>query len=71
MGGRTAPAHEFLLPRFATAFPDRDLETLSSEEVLAFLTKLSDGRKKATKRTRFASLTAFFNLTKNSYEPDL
>ena len=57
--------------KFATAFPDRDLETLCSEEGLGFLTKLSDGRKKATKRTRFASLTAFFNFIKNSYQSDL
>ena len=63
--------YEFFLPKFANAFPDRDLETFSSEEVLSFLTKLSDGRKKATKRTRFASLTAFFNFIKNSYQSDL
>ena len=64
-------SYEFLLPKFANAFPDRDLETISSEEVLGFLTRLSDGRKKATKRTRFASLTAFFNFIRNSHESDL
>ena len=37
----------------------------------SLLTKLSDGRKEATKRTRLASFTAFFNFIRNPYEFDL
>jgi hypothetical protein len=35
-------AYEFLLPKFASAFPDRHLKTISAEEVLTFLARPSE-----------------------------
>jgi len=64
-------AYEFLLHKFSSAFPGRDLANITPEEELLFLSKLSDGRKKATKRTRFATLNAFFNFIQSNYDPGL
>ena len=47
------------------------MESVSSEEILAFLTHLSQGNKQATKRTRYATLSAFFSFTKNTYDPEM
>ena len=67
----TIRSYEFILTRFATSFGERDLESLSSDEILAFLTQVNEGTKQGTKRCRFALLSAFFNFTRNSLSPGL
>jgi integrase len=67
----TLISYEFLLSKFSAAFSDRELGSITSEEILSFLTRLSDGTKQATKRTRYAVLTAFFTFIRNSYDPEL
>jgi len=47
------------------------LESVSSEEILTFLTHLSQGNKQATKRTRYATLSAFFSFIKDTYDPEM
>jgi hypothetical protein len=42
--------YEFVLGKFDAAFPERELESITTEEVIAFLAELSDGRKQNTKR---------------------
>ena len=37
----TIRSYEFILTRFATSFGERDLESLSSDEILAFLTQVN------------------------------
>jgi len=59
------------LPRFSAEFGDRDLGSISPEEILSFLSKICDGTKQGTKRTRFSNLTAFFTFIRNSCEPHL
>jgi len=67
----TVNGYEFVLNKFSSAFTDRDLRDITSEDLLFFLTQLSDGLKKATKRMRFATLSAFFNFIQSIYDPDL
>jgi integrase/recombinase XerD len=50
-------------------FGNRELESITSEEILAFLTKFTEGTKQSTKRLRYSLLTAFFNFVKNSIDP--
>ena len=57
----TIRAYESILTRFGLVFGDKDIEEISSEDILTFLGKITDGRKPQTKRTRYSHLTAFFN----------
>jgi integrase/recombinase XerD len=63
--------YELLLPRFCDQFGDRELESISSEEVLSFLTRFTEGTKQSTKRLRYSLLSAFFNFIRNSTDPQL
>ncbi|MGB2928954.1 MAG: site-specific integrase, partial [Desulfobacterales bacterium] len=57
----TIRSYESILTKFGLIFGDKDLEEVSSENILAFLNKITDGRKQQTKRTRYSHLAAFFN----------
>ena len=61
----TVKNYEFLLGKFGI-YNDRELESITTEDVLSFLTDLSDGRKQNTKRGRYMTLSAFFNLIINT-----
>ena len=41
-------------------FGDKDLEEISSEDILTVLNKITDGKKQQTKRTRYSHLAGFF-----------
>jgi integrase/recombinase XerD len=62
--------YEFIFKQFQTEFGDRGVDTITPEEILSFLTKLTDGTKQTTKRNRYSSLKAFFNFIKNSIDPN-
>jgi integrase/recombinase XerD len=44
---------------------------LSPDEILSFLTQLTEGNKQLTKHTRYSYLSSFFNFIKNNNEPSL
>ena len=67
----TVKNYEFLLGKFGSVYIDRELESITTEDVLSFLTDLSDGRKQNTKRGRYMTLSAFFNLIINTLRPDI
>jgi integrase/recombinase XerD len=46
------------------------LSSLTSEEVLSFLTHINQGTKQLTKRTRYSQLTAFFNFITQNLDPN-
>ena len=58
--------YEFVLGNFQEHFVDAELSSIKSEDVLDFMTKLTDGNKQSTKKSRFALLSAFFNFVKKS-----
>jgi site-specific recombinase XerD len=62
---------EYVLLRFRDKFSARELESITHEETLDFLTTLTDGNKQATKRNRYAVLSAFYNFFINSSQPNL
>lgn len=47
------------------------MDEVSSNEILTFLNRITDGRKQQTKRTRYAHITSFYNLIKNNIDPEL
>ena len=50
-------------------FGERDLNSLTSAEVLSFFTDFNQGTKQLTKRTRYSQLTSFFNFITTRKEP--
>ena len=62
--------YEFILDNFQNHFGDIELSSITSEDILAFMSKISDGIKQSTKKLRFTLLAAFFNFIKNSVDPD-
>ena len=64
----TIRAYEAILTKFGLIFGDKDLEEISSENILTFLGKITEGRKQQTKRTRYSHLAAFFNFIINNID---
>ena len=62
--------YKSLLSKFCAAFGDRELDSLTTDEIYSFLTRLTEGNKKSTRRLRFSLLTAFFNFVRNTIDPD-
>ncbi len=62
--------YEFILSKFQNHFGDIGLSSITSEDILGFMSKVSDGTKQNTKKLRFTLLSAFFNFVKNSIDPD-
>ena len=62
--------YEFVFTQFHDEFGDRLVDSITSDEILSFLTKLTDGTKQTTKRNRYSSLKAFFNYIKHSIDPN-
>jgi integrase/recombinase XerD len=61
--------YEFVLDNFQKHFGDKDLSSITSEDILDFMSKISDRDKPNTKKLRFTLLSAFFNFVKNSHDP--
>ena len=62
--------YEFILDNFQHHFDEIELSSITSEDILAFMSEVSGGTKQNTKKLRFTLLSAFFNFIKNSIEPD-
>ena len=52
------------LGNFQNHFGEIELSTITSEDILAFMSTVTDGTKQNTKKLRFTLLSAFFNLSK-------
>ena len=67
----TVRSFVFVLSKFNHQFGERDMSTITSDEILSFLTPLTEGNKQSTKRSRYSGLSSFFNLIKNTLDPKL
>ncbi len=67
----TIKNYEFLLGKFGDIYLERKLESITTEEIISFLADLSEGRKQNTKRSRYTTLSAFFNLIINALIPEM
>ena len=56
----------FILEKFESRYRERHIESISTEEIIAFLAEITQGRKQNTKRSRYTTTSAFFNLIINS-----
>ena len=59
------------MAKFRGHFPERDLELITSEEILSFLTSLNETSKQLTKHTRYAYLKALFNFIRTNLDNQL
>jgi len=67
----TAIGYRYLIDNFEQLFGEKDLTSISSEEMFQFLEILTENHSKSTKRHRYSQLKAFFNFIILNYEPDL
>ena len=51
----TIKNYEFLLGKFRVTLPDREIDSVTTEEVISFLAGLSEGRKQNAKRSRYTN----------------
>ena len=47
------------------------MDSITTDEIIAFLIQITGGRKQTTKRVRYSLLKAFFNFIKNTIDQDL
>ena len=60
-----------MLAKFADRFGSREAEAITTDEILSFLTEVTEGTKQSTKRLRYSLLASFFNFIRNSIDPSL
>ena len=63
--------YDFILGNFQSHFGYIELSAITSEDVLAFMSTITDGTKQNTKKLRFTLLPAFFNFVKSSYDANI
>ncbi len=56
--------YEFVLGNFQEHFGYAELSAIKSEDILDFMSKMTDGKKQSIKKLRFALLSAFFRQRK-------
>jgi integrase/recombinase XerD len=67
----TVRSYEAILTKFGFIFGDKDLEDISSEDILSFLDQIAGGTKQQTKRTRYSHLAAFYNFIINNIDEQI
>lgn len=63
--------YEAILTKFENYFGNIELSSITTDSVLPFLTKISEGTKQSTKKLHYSLLSAFFNFIKNSSDGNL
>jgi integrase/recombinase XerD len=63
-------AYNLVLTQLCEEFGGENLKVVTTERVLSFLNRITAGRKRQTKRTRYSHLLAFFNFIKNHIDQD-
>jgi integrase/recombinase XerD len=63
-------AYKLVLTKFCDEFGRDDLKEITTEKALSFLNRVTEGKKKPTKKTRYSHLLAFFNFIKNHIDQD-
>ena len=66
----TIRAYKLVLTKFCEEFGAENLEDVTTETILSFLNRITEGKKLQTKRTRYSHLLAFFNFIKNNINYD-
>ncbi len=66
----TIRTYKLVLTKFCEEFGAENLKEITTERVLSFLNRITEGRKRQTKKTRYSHLLAFFNFIKNNIDQD-
>jgi len=66
----TIRAYKFTITKFNQNFADLNLNEVSTDDILDFMTNFTEGLKPQTKRVRFSHLNAFFNFMRNNLDCD-
>ena len=66
----TIRAYQFTIEKFNENFANTNLNEVSTDDILDFMSKFTEGRKPQTKRIRFSHLNAFFNFMRNNFDWD-
>ncbi|MBW2581106.1 MAG: tyrosine-type recombinase/integrase, partial [Deltaproteobacteria bacterium] len=67
----TINSYRITLSKFSDVFGNGQLDAISSEEILTFLTSITEGTKQATKHSRYSHLRSFFNFMRETLNPNL
>ena len=65
----TINSYRMALFKFSDVFGNRQLSSISSEEILTFLSAITEGTKQATKHSRYSHLRSFFNFIRETLNP--
>lgn len=63
-------AYLLVLSKLCEEFGAEELETVTTDRILSFLNRITEGRKQLTKRSRYSHLLAFFNFVKNNLDQE-
>ena len=63
-------AYRPVLTQLCEEFGAENLEDITTERALSFLNRITEGRKRQTRKTRYSHLLAFFNFIKNNIDQD-
>jgi site-specific recombinase XerD len=66
----TLRTYQSVLSKFSAQFGERDLDSVTPDEILSFLTGINQGTKQLTKKTRYSQLTSFFNFVIENLDPN-
>jgi len=67
----TVRSYRAIIDRYIREFGDGPVDQVTPEQILTFLTRLTEGNKPYTKRIRFFQLSSFFNFVLNNIDPEL
>ena len=68
---RSIESYHFILSRFSTKYGTCSFEDISSDDIDRFLSELTYGLSKATRRLRYAQLKTFFNFVIERYDMNM
>ena len=63
-------AYMLVIHQLCEEFGTESLESITTGNMLSFLNRITEGKKRQTKKTRYSHLLAFFNFIKNHLDPD-
>jgi integrase/recombinase XerD len=66
----TLRTYQPVLSKLSAQFGERELESITPDEILSFLTGINQSTKQSTKRTRYSQLASFFNFITQNHDPN-
>ena len=63
-------AYKLVLTQLCEEFGAEELEEITTQRILSFLNRITEGRKRQTKKTRYSHLLSFFNFIKNNIDQE-